>query len=74
MSGFEALEALAFLDAFSPFFLGELFNMDRVDIHGIWVDFGTLVVGGVIPLNRIGVVRFLVGDGVCSVPLGFKNG
>ena len=35
MSRFPALKAAAFLDAFLPFFLGEFFNPDGVDIHGI---------------------------------------
>ena len=58
MSRFSASKALAFLDALFPFFLGEFFNVDRVDVHSIWVNFGVLVVG-VVPLNKVGVVGFL---------------
>ena len=58
MSGFSASEALTFLDAFLPFFLGEFFDLDGVDVHGIWVNFGALVVS-VVPLNGVGVVGFL---------------
>ena len=58
MSRFSASEAAAFLDAFLPFFLGEFFNSDRVDVHGIWVSFVALVVS-MVPLNGVGVVGFL---------------
>ena len=58
MSTFPASKASAFFDAFLLFFFGEFFNADGVDIHGIWIDFGVLVVS-VVPLNRIGVVGFL---------------
>ena len=58
MSGFSASEAAAFFDAFLPFFLGEFFDPDRVNIHGVWVNFGGLVVS-VVPLNGVGVVGFL---------------
>ena len=71
MSRFSALEAAAFLDAFLPFFLGELFDSDRVNIHGIWVNFGGLVVS-VVPLDGVGVVGLLQGNGICSVPLGLE--
>ena len=57
MSMFPAPKALALLDAFFPFFFGEFFNADRVDVHGVWIDFGVLVVG-VVSLNRVGVVGF----------------
>ena len=57
MSGFPAPKALAFLDAFFPFFLGEFFNADRVDIHSVWIDFGGLVVS-VVFLNGVRVVGF----------------
>ena len=40
VSGFSALKATTFLDAFFPFFLSEFFNADGVDVHGIWIDFG----------------------------------
>ena len=58
MSGFPTPEASAFLDAFFPFFFGKLFNVDRVDVHGIWIGFWGLVVG-VVPLDQVGVVGFL---------------
>ena len=57
MSGFPALKAATFLDAFFSFFLGKFFNVDGVDVHSVWVDFGVLVVG-VISLKRVGVVGF----------------
>ena len=57
MSGFSALKAAALPDALFPFFFGEFFNADGVDIHGIWIDFGGLVVG-VVFLNRVGIVGF----------------
>ena len=56
MSGFPAPKALAFPDAFFPFFFGEFFNVDGVDVR-IWVDFGVLVVG-VVPLDRVWVIGF----------------
>ena len=68
MSRFPASKAVAFLDALLSFFLGESFNSDGVDIHGIWVRLGGLVVS----LNGVGVVGFFVGNGIGSVPLGFK--
>ena len=57
MSEFPASEASSLLDAFFPFFFGEFFNADRVDVHGVWINFGVLVVG-VVFLNRVGVVGF----------------
>ena len=68
---FSASEAVAFFDASLSFFLGEFFNPDGVNVHGIWVNFGGLVVG-VVSLSWVGVVRFSRSDGICSVPLGFK--
>ena len=62
MSGFSALKASSFLDAFIPFFFGEFFYVNGVDIHGIWIDLWTLVVGvvvGVVSLDWVGVVGFL---------------
>ena len=56
MSRFPAPKALAFPDAFFPFFFGEFFNADGVDVH-IWVNFGVLVVG-VVPLDRVWVIGF----------------
>ena len=56
MSRFPAPKASAFLDAFFPFFFGEFFNVDGVDVR-IWVDFGVLVVG-VVSLDRVGVIGF----------------
>ena len=47
------------------------FDLDGVDIHSIWVDFGVLVVG-VVPLNWVGVGGLSWSDGICSVPLGFE--
>ena len=58
MSRFPAQKASAFLDAFFPFFFGEFFNADGVNIHGIWIDFWVLVVG-VVSLNWVRVVGFL---------------
>ena len=58
MSRFSASEASAFFDAFLPFFFGEFFYVDGVDVHGVWIDFWTLV-AGVVSLNRVGVVGFL---------------
>ena len=52
-----ASEALAFLDAFFPFFFGKFFNADGVNVHGIWIDFGVLVVG-VASLDRVGIIGF----------------
>ena len=57
MSRFPALKALAFLDAFFPFFLSELFDTDGVDVHGIWIGFGVLVVS-VVSLNGVKIVGF----------------
>ena len=71
MSGFSASEAAAFLDASFPFLLGEFFNSDGVNVHGVWVNFGVLV-AGVVSLSRVGVVGFSQSDGIHSVPLGFK--
>ena len=48
VSGFSALNPSAFLDAPFSFFLGEVFDVDGVDIHGIWIDFWVLVVGVVL--------------------------
>ena len=58
MSGFSALKAAALPDALFPFFFGEFFNADGVDVHGIWINLGALVVG-VVSLNGVGVVGFL---------------
>ena len=58
MSGFSASKASSFLDAFFPFFFGEFFNADGVDIHGVWIDFWGLVVN-VVSLDWVGVVGFL---------------
>ena len=58
MSGFPASEASSFLDAFFPFFFGEFFNADGVDVHGVWIDFWALVVS-VVSLDWVGVVGFL---------------
>ena len=71
MSRFSASKASSFLDAFSPFFFGEFFNADGVDVHGIWINFWALVVN-VVSLDRVGVVGFLRSDGICSIPLGFE--
>ena len=71
MSGFSALKVSAFSNTFFPFFLGEFFNVNGVDIHGIWIDFGALVVG-VVSLDWVWVVGFLGSDGICSVPLGLE--
>ena len=58
MSGFSASKAPSFPDAFLPFFFGEFFDVDGVDIHGVWIDLWALMVG-VVSLNRVGVVGFL---------------
>ena len=58
MSGFPASKASSFLDAFFPFFFGEFFNVDGVDVHGIWIDFWVLVVS-MVSLNQVRVVGFL---------------
>ena len=58
MSGFPASKASFFSDAFLPFFFGEFFNADRVDVHGVWIDFWALVVN-VVFLDWVGVVWFL---------------
>ena len=58
MSGLSASKASSLLDAFFPFFFGEFFNADGVDIHGVWIDFWTLVVS-MVSLDRVGVVGFL---------------
>ena len=58
MSGLSALEALSFPDAFFPFFFGEFFNANGVDVHGIWIDFWALMVS-VVSLDWVGVVGFL---------------
>ena len=58
MSGFPASKASSFLDALFPFFFGKFFNADRVDVHGIWIDFCVLVVG-MVPLDWVRVVGFL---------------
>ena len=71
MSGFSASKASFILDTFFPFFLGEFFNADGIDVHGIWIDFGAWVVG-VVSLDGVGVVGFLGGDGICAVPLRFE--
>ena len=57
MSGFSALKAAALPDALFPFFFGKFFNVDRVNVHGVWIDFGVLVVS-VVSLNRVGVIGF----------------
>ena len=56
MPGFSASKAPSFFDAFLSFFFGEFFNVDGVDVHGVWIDFWTLVV---VSLDRVGVVGFL---------------
>ena len=61
MSRFPALKAAAFPDAFLPFFLGKLFNVDGVDVHGVWIDFWVLVVS-VVSLNW---VRVEIGRASC---------
>ena len=71
MSEFSASQASSFFDALFPFFLGEFFNADGVDVHGVWIDFWALVVG-VVPLDWVGVVGFLRGDGIRSIPLSFE--
>ena len=58
MSEFSASKASSFLDALFSFFFGEFLNADGVDIHRVWIDFWTLVVG-VVSLDRVGVVGFL---------------
>ena len=58
MPGFPASKASSFPDAFFPFFFGQFFYADGVDVHGVWVDFWGLVVG-VVSLNWVGVVGFL---------------
>ena len=58
MSGFSASKALTFLDTFFPFFFGKFFNVDGVDIHGVWISFWGLVVS-VVSLNWVGVVGSL---------------
>ena len=58
MSEFSASKASSFLDAFLSFFLGEFFDADGVDVHGVWIDPWALVVG-VVSLDRVGVVGFL---------------
>ena len=58
MSGFSASKASSFSDAFLSFFFGEFFNADGVDVHGIWIDFWTLVVS-MVSLDWVGVVGFL---------------
>ena len=58
MSEFSASKALPFLDAFFLFFLGKFFNVDGINIHGVWVDFWGLVVS-VVSLDWVGVVGFL---------------
>ena len=71
MSEFPALKAMAFPYTLFSFFLGEFFNSDGIDIHGVWIDFGALVVSMVF-LNRVGVVGFLGSNCICSFPLGFE--
>ena len=58
MSEFSASKASSFLDAFLSFFFGEFFNVNGVDVHGVWIDFWTLVVS-VVSLDRVGIVGFL---------------
>ena len=58
MSGFPASKASSFLDAFFPFFSGEFFNANGVDIHGVWIDFWALMVS-VVSLDLVGVIGFL---------------
>ena len=55
VSGFSALEASSFLDAFFSLFFGKFFNANGVDVHGVWIDFWALVVG-VVSLDWVGVV------------------
>ena len=57
MSRFPALKASSFLDAFFPFFFGEFFNADGVNVHGVWINFWALVVS-VVSLDWVGVVGF----------------
>ena len=58
VSEFPASEASSFFDAFFPFFFGELFYADGVDVHGVWIDFRGLVVS-MVSLDWVGVVGFL---------------
>ena len=72
-SGFSASKAMAFPDAFFPFFLGEFFNVDGVDIHSIWINFWLGVVILIVVLScGVMVVRVSVGNSVCCIPLGFE--
>ena len=56
VSGFPASKASSFPHTFFSFFFGEFFNADGVDVHGIWIDFWTLVVG-VVSLDWVGGYR-----------------
>ena len=58
MSEFPPSEASSFPDAFLSFFFGKFFNVDGVDVHGVWINFWGLVVG-VVSLDWVGVVGFL---------------
>ena len=58
VSEFSASKALPFLDTFLPFFFGEFFYVNGVDIHGIRIDFWAFVVG-MVSLNWVGVIGFL---------------
>ena len=53
-----ASKASSFLDAFFPFFFGKFFNVNGVDVHGVWINFWALVVN-VVSLDWVGVVGFL---------------
>ena len=43
VSGFSALKATSFLEAFFPFFFGEFLEFDCVNIHNIWINFWSLL-------------------------------
>ena len=71
VSGFSASKASSFPDAFFPFFFSKFFYVDGVDIHSVWINFWALVVS-MVSLDWVGVIGFLRGNGIRSVPLGFE--
>ena len=72
MSRFSASKAAPFLEASFPFFLGEFFNLDCIDIHGIWVNFQCWLSLSVGLLCGIRGVDYSLSDGVGLFPLCFE--
>ena len=70
MSRFPTSEALAFLEAFCPFFLSKLFDFDCINVHSIWVFWWLCL--RVSLLGSVRGVNLSSSYVVCSFPLCFE--